>query len=224
MNQPTLYAIIVAGGKGLRMQNDVPKQFLILAGKPVLQHSIEAFYTYNNHMQCIVVLPKEQISYWEQLCVAYNCTVPHTIVEGGSERYYSVLHGLHHITSHGFVAIHDGVRPLVSQELISQGFTYAQIHDTAIPVIDSVDSLRYVDKETTYIVNREPIKRVQTPQIFKTQALLDAYALGYDAHCTDDATVWEKSGKAVFCYKGDEKNIKITTPIDLRIAELLMNM
>ncbi|HPM12119.1 MAG TPA: 2-C-methyl-D-erythritol 4-phosphate cytidylyltransferase [Bacteroidales bacterium] len=224
MNLTSLYAIIVAGGKGMRMQNDIPKQFLILSGKPVLQHSLEAFYRYNNSIQCIVVLPKDQISYWQQLCVDYNCMVPHTIAEGGSERFFSVLHGLQYITSHGFVAIHDGVRPLVSNEIIAQGFAYAQQYLAAIPVIDSVDSLRYVEKNTTYVVNREPIKRVQTPQVFETKTLLHAYTLGYDLHCTDDAAVWEKAGNTVFCYKGDEKNIKITTPLDLCTAELLINM
>lgn len=224
MDKTSLYAILVAGGKGLRMQSNVPKQFHILAGKPVLQHSLEAFYSYNANIQCIIVLPKEQIPYWEQLCVDYNCIVPHILAQGGSERYYSVLSGLQHITTHGLVAIHDGVRPLVSQELIHQGFAHARIHSSAIPVIDSVDSLRFVEKDTNYIVNRERIKRVQTPQVFETKALLNSYALGYDSHCTDDATVWEKAGNTIFCYKGDEKNIKITTSIDIHIAELFLKI
>jgi 2-C-methyl-D-erythritol 4-phosphate cytidylyltransferase len=224
MNKTSLYVIIVAGGKGLRMQSNIPKQFMLLAGKPILQHSLEAFYNYNQSIICIVVLPKDQIAYWNQLCKDYNCNVPHIIAEGGSERYFSVLSGLQHITTHGFVAIHDGVRPLVSYEVIAQGFAHAYTHSNAIPVVDSVDSLRYVEKDTNYVIHREHIKRVQTPQIFDTKKLLDAYTIGFDTSCTDDATVWEKAGNTVFCYKGDEKNIKITTNTDIHIAELFMKM
>lgn len=218
------YVIIVAGGKGLRMQSEIPKQFLLLAKKPVLMHSIDAFYSFDSTIQCIVVLPEQQIDYWKQLCTTYSYATPHIIVKGGKERFYSVLSGLEHIQTDGFVAIHDGVRPLVSKLLISKGFEIAQMYSSAIPVIDSIDSLRYVNSKTNYPLDRTTIKRVQTPQIFSVEKLKKAYQQAFDISFTDDASVWEKAGNIVSCFSGNETNLKVTTPYDLAYAEILLKL
>lgn len=219
----TNYAIIVAGGKGMRMHSDLPKQFLALAGKPILMHSIDAFYSFDSSITIIVVLPENQIQFWKTLCIQFSFTTPHIIAIGGKERFYSVLSGLQLITTNGYVAIHDGVRPLISKTLINEGFNCAYEYESAIPVIDSIDSLRYVDAEKNYPVNRTNIKRVQTPQLFNVEKLQQAYKQTFDTLFTDDASVWEKAGYSITCFTGDEKNIKITTQFDLDCAELLIN-
>lgn len=213
------HVIIVAGGKGLRMQSEIPKQFMLLAGKPVLLHSLEAFYNYSPTINIIVVLPQEQIAYWQELCKTHNCIIPHTVVSGGSERFYSVQAGLSCVENNGFVAIHDGVRPLVSAACIARGFACARQNDSAIPVIDSIDSLRIVNGENSKTIDRTTIKRVQTPQIFNVEKLKRAYQQSYSPFFTDDASVWESTGFPVALYAGEERNIKITTPVDFeRIA------
>ncbi|MBR6265449.1 MAG: 2-C-methyl-D-erythritol 4-phosphate cytidylyltransferase, partial [Bacteroidales bacterium] len=139
------FVAIVAGGKGVRMGNAVPKQFLLLNGKPVLQRSLEAFAAFDPTMTCIVVLPKTQISYWKELCEKYSCKVPHVVVSGGKERFDSVKNGLKAISTEGIVAVHDGVRPLVTMEMLRDGFETAEKFGSAIPYVDSVDSLRMID-------------------------------------------------------------------------------
>lgn len=222
MNTNKKYALIVAGGKGNRMQAEIPKQFLLVLGKPILMHTLEAFYNYDSKIECILVLPENQISYWNSLCAEYNFTLPHTIVKGGNERFYSVLSGLDCIQESGLVAIHDGVRPLVSKQLIARGFETAEKFGSAIPIVDSIDSLRNVTADSNYSIDRSSIKRVQTPQIFDSVQIKQAYKLGFEKSLTDDASVWEKAGKTIYCYVGDEKNIKITTQFDLILAETIL--
>ncbi|MDR0941912.1 MAG: 2-C-methyl-D-erythritol 4-phosphate cytidylyltransferase [Bacteroidales bacterium] len=213
------HVLLVAGGKGLRMQSETPKQFMLLAGTPVLLRCLEAFYAYSPIINIIVVLPQEHIAYWQELCRTYNCTIEHTIVAGGVERFYSVQAGLAHIDANGFVAIHDGVRPFVSQACIARGFACARQNGSAVPVVDSIDSLRIVDGQTSKIIDRTTIKRVQTPQIFTVEKLKQAYRQQYSPAFTDDASVWESAGFTVALYEGEERNIKITTQADLeRIA------
>ncbi|MCQ2959021.1 MAG: 2-C-methyl-D-erythritol 4-phosphate cytidylyltransferase [Bacteroidales bacterium] len=216
------FAVIVAGGKGLRMGKDIPKQFLLLKGKPILMHSLEAFHNFDPSIQCIVVLPEFQISYWETLCKQYNCNIPHKIVAGGAERFYSVFNGLSAITDSGTVAIHDGVRPFVSKEMLKEGFEMAEKNESAIPFIDSIDSLRVIENNETHAVDRSKIKRIQTPQIFNLEKLRTIMNCEYQPKFTDEATVWELAGGKLYFYKGDTRNIKITTPEDLLIAEVLM--
>lgn len=217
------YAVIVAGGKGLRMGNDIPKQFLLLQGRPILMHSIDAFYSYDSTIQCIVVLPEQQVPYWKELCIKHNFTTPHTIVFGGKERFYSVKNGVFSITTDGVVAVHDGVRPLLSKELLDAGFTLAEQTGSAVPFVDSIDSLRIIDGGKTQSVDRSVIKRIQTPQIFDIETLKKAMNQEYTASFTDEASVWEQFGKKLFFYPGSTSNIKITTPTDLAIAEIFLN-
>lgn len=204
------------------MGNAVPKQFLLLNGKPVLQRSLEAFAAFDPTMTCIVVLPETQISYWKDLCEKYSCNVPHVVVSGGKERFDSVKNGLKAISAEGFVAVHDGVRPLVTMEMLRNGFETAEKFGSAIPYVDSVDSLRMIDGETSKILDRTKIKRIQTPQIFDVSQLKDVMDVEYRLEFTDEASVWELAGKKLYFYKGSEQNIKITTPSDLKIAEALL--
>lgn len=206
----------------MRMGNAVPKQFLLLKGKPVLQRSLEAFAAFDPTMTCIVVLPETQISYWKDLCEKYSCNVPHVVVSGGKERFDSVKNGLKAISAEGFVAVHDGVRPLVTMEMLRDGFETAEKFGSAIPYVDSVDSLRMIDGETSKILDRTKIKRIQTPQIFDVSQLKDVMDVEYRLEFTDEASVWELAGKKLYFYKGSEQNIKITTPSDLKIAEALL--
>lgn len=204
------------------MGNAVPKQFLLLNGKPVLQRSLEAFAAFDPTMTCIVVLPETQISYWKDLCEKYSCNVPHLVVSGGKERFDSVKNGLKAISAEGFVAVHDGVRPLVTMEMLRDGFETAEKFGSAIPYVDSVDSLRMIDGETSKTLDRTKIKRIQTPQIFDISQLKDVMDVEYRLEFTDEASVWELAGKKLYFYKGSEQNIKITTPSDLKIAEALL--
>ena len=204
------------------MGNAVPKQFLLLNGKPVLQRSLEAFAAFDPTMTCIVVLPETQISYWKDLCEKYSCNVPHLVVSGGKERFDSVKNGLKAISAEGFVAVHDGVRPLVTMEMLRDGFETAEKFGSAIPYVDSVDSLRMIDRETSKTLDRTKIKRIQTPQIFDVSQLKDVMDVEYRLEFTDEASVWELAGKKLYFYKGSEQNIKITTPSDLKIAEALL--
>ena len=204
------------------MGNAVPKQFLLLNGKPVLQRSLEAFAAFDPTMTCIVVLPETQISYWKDLCEKYSCNVPHVVVSGGKERFDSVKNGLKAISTEGIVAVHDGVRPLVTMEMLRDGFETAEKFGSAIPYVDSVDSLRMIDGETSKTLDRTKIKRIQTPQIFDVSQLKDVMDVVYRPEFTDEASVWELAGKKLYFYKGSEQNIKITTPYDLKIAEVLL--
>lgn len=206
----------------MRMGNAVPKQFLLLNGKPVLQRSLEAFAAFDPTMTCIVVLPETQISYWKDLCEKYSCNVPHVVVSGGQERFDSVKNGLNAISTEGIVAVHDGVRPLVTMEMLRDGFETAEKFGSAIPYVDSVDSLRMIDGETSKTLDRTKIKRIQTPQIFDVSQLKDVMDVVYRPEFTDEASVWELAGKKLYFYKGSEQNIKITTPYDLKIAEVLL--
>ncbi len=212
------YAIIVAGGSGTRMGADVPKQFLLLAGRPVLMHTLEKFAS----CTCILVLPDSQITYWRGLCKAYRFTQPHTIVCGGTTRSESVMNGLSHVPDDALVAIHDGVRPLVAQTVIDESFKAAEKYGSAIPVIDCVDSLRKGNIEQNTAVNRAEYMLVQTPQTFQAALIKNAYKAATNAIQTDDATVLEQAGMPIYLIKGNKSNIKITLPVDLKIAEALM--
>ncbi len=212
------YAIIVAGGVGTRMGTDIPKQFLLLAGRPVLMHTLERF----SSCECILVLPDSQISYWRGLCKAYHFTQPHSIVCGGDTRSASVMNGLAHVPDDALVAIHDGVRPLVAPTVIEESFKVAAECGSAVPVIDCVDSLRQGTTEHNKAVNRAEYLLVQTPQTFQASRIKHAYNTITDTIQTDDATVLEQTGAPIHLIKGNRGNIKITLPIDLKIAEALL--
>ncbi len=216
------FAIIVAGGSGRRMGSDIPKQFLILAGKPLLMHTVEKFHSYDSSMKIIIVLPPGQTGYWNDLLEKYSFKVPHTVTEGGSNRFLSVRNGLGLVSEESVVAIHDGVRPFVTIETIKRCFEVAQNMGNAIPVISPADSLRMVTDAGSIPVNREHIKQVQTPQVFRSSLIKKAYCQDYNESFTDDATVLEQAGGIINLVDGNRENIKITTPEDLLTGETLL--
>ncbi len=225
------YVIIVAGGKGLRMGADLPKQFIPVAGKPLLMHTLEAFYQWDSSAHIVLVLPEDHQSYWKMLCEEIGCEVPHRIVTGGATRFNSVKNGLDSILFERnqikgnvpcFVAVHDGVRPFVSSEVIQACFERAVIKGAVIPVIPMIDSLRKKEENgETHPVDRTLYIAVQTPQVFDLAILAKSYEQSDSSLFTDDASVVESMGYMVDTVIGDRKNIKITTPFDLLIAEAI---
>ncbi len=216
--------IIVAGGKGLRMGGEVPKQFLPVNGKPVLMLTIETFHRFDPGMKIILVLPKEQQAYWNDLCTEYQFRIPYLLADGGDTRFHSVKNGLALADDDGLIGVHDGVRPFVSQEVISRCFDTANINKAAIPVIDVVETIRKISGEQSETVDRNSYKLVQTPQVFITSLLKKAYGQEYTPLFTDDASVVEAMGMKVTLVEGNRENIKITTPFDMIIAKALANV
>lgn len=217
------YVVIVAGGKGLRMGGDIPKQFLPVNGKPILMRTIERFVEYDEKIVVCLVLPEAHFEYWGELCREYGFTTSHQLVKGGETRYHSVRNGLYSIPEEeALVAVHDGVRPFVSIETIATTFEEAEKWGAVVPVIDSVDSLRRLEGSRSVAVDRSLYKLVQTPQTFRYDILKRAYDLPYREIFTDDASVVEASGVEVKLVEGNRENIKITTNYDLKIASALV--
>ena len=218
------YAIIVAGGSGTRMQSKTPKQFLLLAGKPVLMHTIEAFLRYSQQVKIILVLPASSHDLWKNLCKIHEFPYQIRIVKGGSTRTDSVMNGLKVINDHkSLVAIHDGVRPLVGSELIKSSYRIAQIHGSAIAATQLKESLRSINKGVSKSIDRTKFRSIQTPQTFKTSLIKDAYEkLENDVEFTDDASVAEANGLKIRLFEGSYENIKITTTEDLLFAEAIL--
>ena len=216
------HIIIVAGGKGLRMGGDIPKQFLPVCGKPVLMRTIEAFYAFDNQIHIILVLPVSQQAYWKDLCQTYNFNLLHEIADGGETRFHSVLNGLARVHGEGLVGIHDGVRPFVSQEVIARCYAEAEQKKAVIPVIGVVETVRCLEGEDSVTVPRDKYKLVQTPQVFDVALLKRAYQQDYTDMFTDDASVVEALGEKVHLVEGNRENIKLTTPFDLKLAEMLV--
>ena len=219
----TYTVLIVAGGKGLRMGSDLPKQFLPIGGKPVLMHTIEAFHHFDRTMKIILVLPQEQQTYWQELCAKHSFVIEHTVVDGGETRFHSVKNGLACVNS-GLVGVHDGVRPFVSPEVIKRCYELAAIKKAVIPVIDVVETVRHITETGSETVSRNDYKLVQTPQVFDAELLKQAYAQEYTPFFTDDAYVVEAMGIPVCLVEGNRENIKITTPFDLKISSALVNV
>lgn len=217
------YALIVAGGKGLRMGGELPKQFLPIGGKPVLMRTIEAFHTYNPEIQIILVLPGSQQSYWAELCREHHFSLPHVIADGGDTRFHSVKNGLLFVKTPGLVGVHDGVRPFVSREVIARCYALAAEKRAVVPVIDVVETIRHLESDNSVTVSRDEYKLVQTPQVFDADLLKRAYEQPYAPHFTDDASVVEALGVPVVLTAGNRENIKITTPFDLKIATALLD-
>jgi 2-C-methyl-D-erythritol 4-phosphate cytidylyltransferase len=221
------FAVIVAGGKGNRMKSDpkafgLPKQFIKLGSKPILMHTIEQFYNADQTIQIILVLPSEQIKYWQELRTTYGFEVPVLVTAGGPTRFHSVKNGLSLISESGVVAVHDGVRPFVSKETILNGYEMASRTKSAIPVVQLVDSIRMVDEKVNTALNRSDYRLVQTPQVFDVDLLQAAYKQPFSDSYTDDASVVEANGHLVSLFEGNPENIKITTPFDLIVAEVLV--
>jgi 2-C-methyl-D-erythritol 4-phosphate cytidylyltransferase len=217
------YAIIVAGGTGSRMNSDVPKQFLLLNGRPVLMHTIEAFHFSELSPEIILVLNPVYHSLWYDLCSEHNFTIPFSLVKNGEERFHSVKNGLELVEDNSIIAIHDAVRPIVSDELITRSFNLASQFGAVIPAVPSKDSVRKQEKNRTSALNRKEVLLVQTPQVFQSALLKEAYIQEYSSEFTDDASVVEKAGSKITVTEGDYKNIKITFPEDLKIAELYLS-
>jgi 2-C-methyl-D-erythritol 4-phosphate cytidylyltransferase len=215
--------IIVAGGKGLRMGGELPKQFLPLQGKPVLMHTLSVFYQWDSGADLLLVIPEEHDAYWKMLCKELNCTIPHRIVYGGDTRFHSVKNGLNEVEGRGLIAIHDGVRPFVTQDVISSCFTIAEAFGAAIPVVPMIESVREIDRDGSRPFDRNRLCIVQTPQVFRADLLHEAYRQPYDEHFTDDASVVEATGHTICLVDGNRENIKLTTPMDIQYAEIILN-
>lgn len=218
----TYYAIIVAGGSGSRMKSDVPKQFLLLNGKPVIMHTVEAFYHSACRPEIILVLNPETFEQWNELCKQYHFDIPVITVAGGANRFDSVKNGLEYVTKEAIVAVHDAVRPVISEDLICRSFAEAEKNGTAIPAIKSKDSVRKGAEDSSEAVNRDEIFLVQTPQTFNSIILKRAYEQPFEESFTDDASVVEKWGEQIRMIEGDARNIKITFPQDLLLAEYFL--
>lgn len=233
------FAIIVAGGKGLRMGGELPKQFIPVEGRPVLMRTLDTFHACDSSIQLILVLPRDHQSYWQELCAHYAFCVPHIIADGGATRFHSVMSGLAKVSEpEALVAVHDGVRPFVSHVVIERCYAEAEAHGTAVPVIPVVETVRQLVREDSaeeqicspevianaksVTVDRNAYRLVQTPQIFRASLLRSAYAQPYCEAFTDDASVVEAMGGKIHLVEGNRENIKLTTPFDLIVARALI--
>ena len=212
-------ALIVAGGKGERMNADIPKQFLLLNDLPILMHTLNAFTDFDKR---ILVLPQSQIENWKTLCGEYNFALKHMLVAGGINRFGSVKNGLRKVDEGSIVAIHDGVRPLISKNLTNKLIATTKKGIGVVPVVPVKDSLRKVDGNNSKAVSRSSLYKVQTPQCFFASTIKDAYKQNFSLFFTDDASVLESNGGKIIAILGEGENIKITTKEDLRIAEVFM--
>ena len=213
------YAVIVAGGSGSRMNSNLPKQFLLLNGKPVLYYTIDTFLKAYEDLEIILVLPEDHVAAGQEIIDAFFDYDRIRLTEGGRTRFHSVQNGLQLITEESIIFVHDGVRCLLSTALIHRCYEAANKYGSAIPVIDSKDSIRMITEDGNEPLDRDKIKLVQTPQTFHSKILLPAYKIDYKDKYTDEATVVEAFGLKVHLVEGEEHNIKITRPVDLEIAE-----
>lgn len=220
------YVIIVAGGKGLRMGSDIPKQFLPIGGKPVLMRTLERFREYSTELQIILVLPENQQDYWLQLCQQYHFGVKYQLANGGQTRFHSVQNGLALVPddADGVVGVHDGVRPFPGIDVIKNCYEAARTAKAVIPVISVVETVRHLEGEGSVTVPRGDYRLVQTPQTFDIQLLKAANRQPYHDGFTDDASVVESYGHSITLVEGNRENIKITTPYDIVVAEALCRL
>ncbi|MCX6234712.1 MAG: 2-C-methyl-D-erythritol 4-phosphate cytidylyltransferase [Bacteroidetes bacterium] len=216
------FVIIAAGGRGERMNEGFPKQFMLLSEKPILMHTISIFHQVIPSVQIILVLPADQFSTWKKLCNMHSFHIPHQLVNGGTERFHSVKNGLERIGNQCLAGIHDGVRPLVSEGTIIRTFDEAEKYGNAIPVVPVRESVRIVENGISHPVKRDALRLIQTPQVFHSSLIKQAYTQQYRHDFTDDATVFESMGGTIHLVEGNQENIKITTRNDLIIAETLI--
>ena len=216
------YAIVVAGGKGTRIKSLVPKQFIELSGLPILMHTLTAFRDYSSEIRIVLVLPQDDEERWKSLCAKHQFDVPLTIVHGGETRFQSVKNGLALVPDNSLVAIHDGVRPLVSSDIIGASFRLAAVHGTAVTAVRLKDSIRITDQDNTKAVDRSKFRLIQTPQTFKSELIKKAYQTKEEVSMTDDASVAEHAGHLISLFEGSYENIKVTTGDDLVVAEALL--
>ena len=217
------YAIIVAGGSGQRMGSETPKQFLLLKGKPIIHYALKAFIDAFDDIRIILVLPKDHLPLGEQIINAFQTTNKIKLTSGGKTRFHSVKNGLQFVTHPSIVFVHDGVRCLVTKQLIHNCFDQALEKGSAIPAIIPSDSMRMTKGNTHVTINREDVRIIQTPQTFMSEIIIQAFEQVYNESFTDEATVVEAAGNKVYLIEGEYSNIKITRPIDLCIAENLID-
>lgn len=218
----TEYALIVAGGKGTRIKSGIPKQFLELNGLPVLMHTINAFTRYSPSINIVLVLPEGDLHTWRTLCEMHRFRRDVVLQTGGDTRFQSVKRGLEKIEGEGLVAIHDGVRPLVGENIIAASFRLAAVHGTAVAAVRLKESIRETDQDSTRAVDRSRFRLIQTPQTFLVSLIRQAYSIKEAPGLTDDASVAERMGHAISLFEGSYSNIKITTAEDLIVAEALL--
>ncbi len=216
------YIIIVAGGKGERMQSKMPKQFVEVAGKPVLLHTFNAFTDYFGKAEFVLVLPGMEIGHWKHICYNFQFDLKYQLIEGGPTRFHSVKNGLSVVPNDALVAIHDAVRPFVSLQTLQNCFKMAAVHGSAIPVVPVTDTIRRVENGINVPEDRSKFRIVQTPQVFYSILLKKAYNRNYDPTFTDDASVFEAAGNQLRLVDGNAENIKITCPVDLGFARFLL--
>ena len=231
------YAIIVAGGSGSRMGGDIPKQFMLLDGKPVILRTIEQFLSLSSPVNIIVILPKAYREYWKEYCFENGVTFRYTLVSGGITRYHSVKNAMKYIPNGAVVAVHDGVRPFVSRSFLERMFLLGEEFGAVVPVVKPVDSMRTVldeeEPETNGAedirpagesVERENYVFIQTPQVFHSDILSKAYRQAFIPAFTDDASVVERCGNKIFTAAGSRMNIKITQAEDMLLAEAILSL
>jgi 2-C-methyl-D-erythritol 4-phosphate cytidylyltransferase len=217
-------AIVVAGGSGTRMQSTTPKQFIEIGGLPILMHTVNAFYHYSKNINIILVIPENQFDLWNKLTEKHQFNIPCQLVKGGNTRFDSVKNGLNAINYGGLVAVHDGVRPFVSTQIIRNCFASAQKFGSGIAAVSPKDSLRKLTAEGNSNVDRADYRLMQTPQTFAVDKIKQSYLSATSNKFTDDASVVENSGHQIHLVEGDYKNIKITTPEDIKIAQALLEL
>ena len=218
------YGVIVAGGMGVRMGADRPKQFLEIGGKPILRHTVERFLAFDPAMEIILVMPAAQRDWWRGYCRESGFLERYTMVSGGITRFHSVQNALKYVGDDGVVAVHDGVRPLISRPLLERLFEAAESHEAVIPVVRVVESVRRTEGDGSVPVSRDGLVLVQTPQVFGARLLKEAYRQPFSPSFTDDASVVETAGENVHLVEGDRFNLKITTPDDLAVAAELLTL
>ncbi|MHC1689721.1 MAG: 2-C-methyl-D-erythritol 4-phosphate cytidylyltransferase [Bacteroidales bacterium] len=220
--QRKCYAVIVAGGSGSRMGGEIAKQFLMLGDKPILLHTIEAFLSLSFPVEIILVVPASLRDYWKNFYKEQRLSFKHTLVNGGITRFHSVKNAMKYVPEGALVAVHDGVRPFVSKDFLESLFAEADEKRAVIPAVKVVDSLRYTDEDGSRPVERDKYVSIQTPQIFHSELLLDAYSQAYNPAFTDDASVVESRGTKIYLTEGRMVNIKITRPEDLTLAQAIL--
>ena len=219
------YVIITAGGSGKRINSDFPKQFIPVAGKPLLLHTMEVFRSYDARMHIILVLPEEHIPLWKDLCTEFDIQIEHQIVRGGEHRFHSVQNGINHVPPESLVLIHDGVRPLIHHDTIDRVIKTATEKGNAVPCVLPSQSVRQInDDGSSHPVNRDMLRMIQTPQAFHSDIIKQAYNQVYRPEFTDDATVLESLGETINLVQGNYSNIKVTHPGDLKIVEAMLTI
>ncbi len=216
------YAVILAGGSGVRMGAAVPKQFLEIDGKPILRHTVERFLEYDPKMEILIVLPSAFKSHWHNYCAEHGFLERYTMPTGGLTRFHSVQNALKYVPEGALVAVHDGVRPCLSAEFLAGLFSRMDRCEALVPVVPVEESLREVEGSSSFAVDRSRYVRVQTPQVFRSEILKAAYSQAYNPSFTDDASVVEATGCRITLCEGLRENIKITTPADMLTARMFL--